>query len=216
MTASSATATSTGLADTAPGKTEQTREKLLEAGIYLFSQQGYDGTSTRQIEARAEVQRNLMTYHFGSKEEFWKACVAQLYGRMRSILGPAIVQSKDIEPGERVRFLIRRYVRASAEVPEIARIMFDEGRCNGWRLKWLVENYSGAFFETVSTLFADGRKRHVVPDIPLTHFYYLLVGSASMFSMTAECELLTGQNATDEAMVDAHAETMARLLTITD
>ncbi len=194
-------------------KTDQTREKLLEAGIYLFSQQGYDATSTRQIETRAQVQRNLMTYHFGSKEEFWKACVGRLFHQMEAQLGPVLSQSKDIEPGERIRFLIRRYVRAAAAVPEITRIMFDEGRCNGWRLEWLVNSYSRDFFHTVENLFDDGQKHHAIPDIPLTNFYYLLVGSTSLFSMTAECQLITGQNTLSDDMVDAHADIMAQLLT---
>ncbi len=197
-------------------KTEKTRDQLLEAGIALFSQQGYEGTSTRQIETQAGVQRNLMTYHFGSKEEFWKACTERVYERMRGFLGPAFTQSKDIEPGERVRFLIRRYVRASAAVPEFARIMFDEGRGNSWRLKWLVDQYTREFYETVADLFDDGRKRHMIPDIPLTNFYYLLVGSASIFSMATECDLLTGEDALSEAMIDAQADTIAKLLTIAD
>jgi AcrR family transcriptional regulator len=55
------------------GKAEKTREDLLIAGIQLFSEQGYEATSTRQVEALAGAQRNLMSYHFGSKERFWKA-----------------------------------------------------------------------------------------------------------------------------------------------
>ena len=197
----------------AASKTEQTREKLLEAGIDLFSQHGYDATSTRQIETRAGVQRNLMTYHFQNKEEFWKACIERLFARMQSELGPVLAQSKDIEPGERIRFLIRRFVRASATVPEIARIMFDEGRCNGWRLKWLVDTFSRNYFEIIAKLVDDAKKNHAIQNIPLTNFYYLLVGSTSLFSMTAECQLLTGENTLSDHMVDAHADIMAQLLT---
>jgi len=196
-------------------KTEQTREKLLAAGIHLFSQQGYEATSTRQIEAHAKVQRNLMSYHFGSKQAFWKACLERLSERLQERLAPALAQSKDIEPGERIRFLIRRFVRASAEVPEVNRIMFDEGKCQSWRLKWLVDHFSGAFFARVAELFDDGRKRNVIPDMPLIQFYYLLVSSGAVFSMAAECELLTGQNTLDDAVVDAQADTLARLLTVT-
>ncbi|MCG8440626.1 MAG: TetR/AcrR family transcriptional regulator [Caulobacterales bacterium] len=195
-------------------KTEKTRQALLEAGVGLFSEQGYEATSTRQVEARAGVQRNLMTYHFGSKEEFWKACMVRLNERMTAMIAPAVSQSTDIEPAERIRFLIRRFVRASAAAPEIGRIMFDEGRCNGWRLKWLVDEFNRDFFKTVGALYEDGRERGVIPDIPLVNFYYFLVGSSALFSMSAECELMTGQNTLEEAMVDAQADAVAKLLTI--
>ncbi len=201
-------------ANGARGRTEKTREMLLEAGVSLFSERGYEATSTRQIETRAGVQRNLMTYHFGSKEEFWKACMVRLNERMRKRLAPAIAQSKDIEPGERIRFLIRRYIRASAAVPEIARIMFDEGRSNGWRLEWLVDNYIREFYDTIGQLFEDGRSSKAIPDIPLINFYYLLAAGGAIFSMSAECKLLTGKDAFSEAMVDAQANAIAKLLTI--
>ncbi len=196
------------------GKSEKTRDLLLDAGIALFSEQGYAATSTRQVETHAGVRRNLMTYHFGNKEEFWKQAMLRLADRMRSTLAPAIAQSRDIEPDERIRFLIRRYVRASSTFPEMARIMFDEGRCNSWRLQWLVDNCSRGFFNAVRQLFQDGRDFKVIPDIPLTNFYYLLVGSATIFSMSNECELLTGENALDDSMIDIQADTIAKLLTV--
>ena len=92
------------------GKAEQTRQKLLSAGIDLFSLHGYGVTSTRQVETAAGVKRNLMTYHFGTKEEFWKACMVKLFDAFNQELTPAFTDSQDIEPVERLRFLIRRFV----------------------------------------------------------------------------------------------------------
>ncbi|MEM9841197.1 MAG: helix-turn-helix domain-containing protein, partial [Pseudomonadota bacterium] len=80
------------------GKAEKTREDLLRAGIKLFSEQGYEATSTRQIESSARVQRNLMSYHFGSKDRFWKACMSSLKDDVNRMLEPNVIQSKDVEP----------------------------------------------------------------------------------------------------------------------
>lgn len=195
------------------GKTEITRDELLKAGIRLFSQQGYEATSTRQIETEAGVQRNLMTYHFRSKEEFWKACMSKLNTRMSAILEPAVDQSRDIEPRERIRFLIRRYVRACAEVPEMSRIILDEGRSDTWRLRWFVDHYSRNFYSIVRRLFRNAKDEGMAPDIPFPNFYYILVAGGSIFSVSAECELLTGQNPLSEEMVDIHADVIANLLT---
>lgn len=195
------------------GKAEKTREDLLRAGIKLFSEQGYEATSTRQIESSARVQRNLMSYHFGSKDRFWKACMSSLKDDVNRMLEPNVIQSKDVEPRARIQFLIRHYIRASATRPELSRILFDEGRKQGWRLEWLVTEFSKEFFAAVQTLFEDGRKNAVIPDIAFPHFYYILVGGAALFSMAAECEQLTGKSAFHPSMIEAHADTLARLLT---
>ena len=193
-------------------KSELTRSKLVDAGIELFSRFGYEATSTRQVQEHAGVQRNLITYHFGSKELFWKACMEDLFGRLNEVITPAIEQSMDIEPEERIRFLIRRFVRVSAAHPESTRIMFDEGRSNDWRLEWLVEQFARPFFETLSQLYASsGLNRRSSPS--MIQFYYLLVSSASVYAMAPEYHKLSGEDPFDEERIDQHANMIADLLT---
>ncbi len=197
----------------ATGKSEVTRQKLLEAGIRLFAENGYDATSTRTVQTAAGVQRNLITYHFGSKEAFWKACMFELFGRLGEVMVPAITQSADIEPKERIRFLVRRYIRASAAHPETTRIMFDEGRCNDWRLAFLVDNFVRGFFETVAELHVTGSRTGAIPAISVMQFYYVLVGGACIFAMAPECRLLSGDDPFTEEAIDAQANAIATLLT---
>ena len=196
-----------------PGKSAQTRQKLIDAGIELFSEFGYDATSTRRIEARAQVQRNLISYHFGSKQEFWKACMTELFARVDDSARTAFSHSRDIEPKERMRFLIRRFVRWSAAHPEVARVMFDEGRHDDWRLEWLVDNYARQLYETVTGQFEEGRQQGVVPNLSAAQFYYVLVSSAGIFGMAPECRRLSGEDPCESAFVDRHADAVAQLLT---
>lgn len=44
-----------------------TRERILDAAERLFMEQGYDGTSMRQITSGAAVNLAAVNYHFGSK-----------------------------------------------------------------------------------------------------------------------------------------------------
>lgn len=46
-----------------------TKHKILETAERLIGEQGYSGTSLRQIIAEAEVNLAAIHYHFGSKEE---------------------------------------------------------------------------------------------------------------------------------------------------
>lgn len=193
-------------------KAELTQQKLLAAGIELFSTNGFEATSTRNVEAHAGVQRNLISYHFGNKEEFWKACVRDLFERAGRNLTPVLDQAKDIEPAERNRFLIRQFVRTSASHPEIMRIMFDEGRRDDWRLAWIVEHFTGSFHATVSRLFDELSEVGAIPALSATRFYYALVSSAAIFAMAPECRLLTGEDPYDEALINDHANAIAQLL----
>ena len=194
-------------------KALQTRTRLIAAGIALFSSGGYDATGTRQIETHAGVKRNLISYHFGSKETFWKACMTQLFQGFERQLQPAIEQSRDIAPVERIRFLIRRFVRVNAAHPEMNRIMFDVGRNDSWRLQWIVDHYGRSFYERVGEVFAEGVRHDIIAGLSPVQFYYLLVGSTAIFSMAPECRLLSGEDFHGDDMVDAHANAVAALLT---
>src|SRR4051794_4654288 len=46
-----------------------TKQKILDAAEQLIAEQGYTGTSLRQIIASAGVNLASIHYHFGSKEE---------------------------------------------------------------------------------------------------------------------------------------------------
>lgn len=47
---------------------EQTRQRLLRAGVHVFDRKGYDAASVREIVERAGVTKPALYYHFRSKE----------------------------------------------------------------------------------------------------------------------------------------------------
>ena len=69
-----------------------TREKILDVALDLFTDQGFDGTSMREIAERLHISKPAIYYHFASKEEilmalhmrlheFGKAALARLAGQ---------------------------------------------------------------------------------------------------------------------------------------
>ena len=58
-----------------------TRDQLLDAAIRTFASAGYDASTTRQIEAAAGVKRGVIAYHFGTKENLWKAAATWMSER---------------------------------------------------------------------------------------------------------------------------------------
>jgi AcrR family transcriptional regulator len=68
---------------------EHTRRRLLEAGIDLFAELGYEHASTRAIARRAGVSLPALQYYFGGKEGLHRACADYLTEDVRARLGPA-------------------------------------------------------------------------------------------------------------------------------
>jgi len=54
-----------------PAKLKDSRERIIDQAEALFAKQGYDGTSTRQIAARAGISIQTLHYHCGSKSELY-------------------------------------------------------------------------------------------------------------------------------------------------
>src|SRR5690348_4648509 len=52
---------------------EDRRQQIVEAATELFAQQGFNGTTTRQIAARAKVNEAIIFRHFESKEDLYWA-----------------------------------------------------------------------------------------------------------------------------------------------
>ncbi len=51
------------------GDAASTRERILDAALDLFLEQGYDGTSLREIAEQLGVTKAALYYHFESKED---------------------------------------------------------------------------------------------------------------------------------------------------
>jgi AcrR family transcriptional regulator len=58
---------------TASRATEVTRAALLKAAALVFSEQGYAGASVRQITQLAQANQAAINYHFGGKEQLYRA-----------------------------------------------------------------------------------------------------------------------------------------------
>jgi AcrR family transcriptional regulator len=52
---------------------EESRERLLQAGLRLFAQQGFSKTSTRELAEAANVNVAAISYYFGDKAGLYRA-----------------------------------------------------------------------------------------------------------------------------------------------
>lgn len=58
---------------------ESTRERILDVALELFTAQGFDGTSMREIAGRLQISKPAIYYHFASKEDILMALHIRLH-----------------------------------------------------------------------------------------------------------------------------------------
>jgi len=184
------------------------RERLLESALLRFAEHGFDGATTRDIAAHAGVNLGLVQYHFGGKEQLWRAAVDHEFAALWSALETAVPTD-----GDRPADMIRAAVRFAARHPALVRLMNDEGKRDGPRLRWLVERHGRRLYALAGTMLAQARPRGALAGVAPLHLYYTFVGAAGMiFSQAAECRRLTGTDpTTTPAIVEAHADVLVRL-----
>jgi len=190
-----------------------TRERIERAALEAFSQAGFDGASTREIAARADVTQQLITYHFGSKLALWKAVADRIFGDLEARFEARLRGLEGVDAATTDRLLVREFLSFGADHPELARFMMLEGARRGPRLRWLVERHTRPLFERMSERLAEGQARgRVVAGDPV-QLIYILIGATTLFAQAPEFQLLTGGDARAPERVEAHADLVLRLLT---
>ena len=57
---------------------KDTKSRLLEAALEMFSQNGYEGTNIRELSASLGLGKSSLYRHFESKEEIWNAMIDEM------------------------------------------------------------------------------------------------------------------------------------------
>lgn len=106
------------------GPGEATRARLLAAAEELFATKGYDGTSVRELAARAGCNLSLISYHFGSKEGLLTELVKQKAGQVGDLLAHVSAEAPDAESA--VAAFVAFMIDFATENQAFVRMMFRE------------------------------------------------------------------------------------------
>lgn len=189
-----------------------TRERIEAAALEAFSDVGFDAASTRLIARQAGVNAQLVTHHFGTKLGLWKAVADRTFQQLVVRLGERMRGLDGVADDERMRLMLREYIRYAAEHPEIARFMAHEGARQGERLDWLIERHVRPIFESLQAEIRAAQARGSAPTGEPILLAYLFIGATTMFSQAAEFQLLTGRDPCAPEIVNAHADLILSLL----
>jgi AcrR family transcriptional regulator len=184
----------TSVSASEPAKGERTRLRIVESACGLFLDQGYHGTSMRQIAQAADLALGSIYNHFATKDEIFGA-VLDAYHPWREI--PAAVEAAEGATAEDlVRDAARRILATWGEHSDLVRLhSIEQVEFQGQHLPQLFES-------TVAQITQVAQKSSATRDIPIdllvrAFFGLFFAYLASEQFTRAALPIDLGQNAVD-------------------
>jgi AcrR family transcriptional regulator len=160
------------------------REQLIKAAMRLFSEQGFHGTTTREIAEAAGVNEAIIFRHFASKEElYWAVVSEQIHssGRRQKIAEYLASGQSD---GEVLARIAETLLMRTQEDAALTRLLLFSSLRSAELSDQLFRTYISEGYELLSNYIKagieQGRFRHVDPLLAARGFlgmvmYHILV-----------------------------------------
>ncbi len=103
-----------------------TREDILDAAAQVFRQKGFHGASMADIADSVKLQKASLYHHVSSKQEI----LLELLERALATLEEEIsaVSTQPLPADQKLRQMIRAYLQALAEYPDLSAVLLFEHR----------------------------------------------------------------------------------------
>ncbi|MCW5770356.1 MAG: TetR family transcriptional regulator [Rhodospirillaceae bacterium] len=164
-------------------RTELTRSTVLGAALHEFAQHGLHGTRVDRIAARAGVNKQALYYHYGSKEELFRATLASVYGNSAPIHSHWSVP--DLPPELAMRWLITTLFEHFRRLEDGTSVITHENRYHGKHLTPKIRQQIRAAVSPIIKAIADvlgrGQREGVFSKNVKANDLYLTLIAESMF-----------------------------------
>ena len=185
----------------------KTQQKLLDAAIEAFSENGFKGTSTRDIAVRAGVHHPLITYHFKNKEELWRAAADRIFSEFDASMSRALQESTDECPRTRMASLIRTYVHYAASQPAMHKVMVQEASHPSSRLEWLIKKHLHPLFEVCVKNLKELQEQGIAPQGDVAILFNLIrVAAGGLVALGHELKGTSGIDLNAPGKIDELAD----------
>ena len=82
---------------------DNTRALIIDAAGELFGEHGYDGTTSKAICERAQVNLAAINYHFGGRDGLYRAVLHEVHQRLMSVQTLEALIHHPLPPAEKLR-----------------------------------------------------------------------------------------------------------------
>lgn len=137
----------------------ETKLKIAEAAIALFTSQGFKGTTVRQIAKKAGVNLALISYHFGGKKGLLEELITSFFeGYIRRIEIIYHTSSSPTVKGSFIEVVEALLIYQQRNLP-LARFVYREMTLDSTLVRELMSTYLVKEKYFLQTLFEKGMKK---------------------------------------------------------
>jgi AcrR family transcriptional regulator len=140
-------------------RAEDRRAQLIQVAMRLFSLQGFDGTTTREIAQAARVNEAIIFRHFPTKEDLYWAVVSSQIStagrkeKLRSLL------ASDLPPREILAAIAESLLDRTSDDAALTRLLFFSALRNSELTDSFFRTYMSDTYDLLAEYFRRGIKR---------------------------------------------------------
>src|SRR5581483_1719325 len=137
------------------------RAHILAVAEQLFAENGFDGTSVRDIAQLANVNLAMISYYFGSKEKLLEALIEDRAGYTLGIL-EELSKNQTLTPWDKIDRMVEFYVEKILNNFRFHCIMSQQyNSTRSPEIKELLVNIKLRNLEQIKQVIGDGQKKKV-------------------------------------------------------
>jgi TetR/AcrR family transcriptional regulator len=196
--------------------TDSPKQRIVKAAAEIFAAHGYAGARVDEIADRAAVNKAMVYYHVGDKDELYATVISEIADRALADMRASISAAGSAE--DKLRAVVGVMARTATDNPHMPSIILREVAGGGATIPEFALRKIAEVFGTVGQVLqegaAAGRFREVDPVI--THMMiggsvFLLVAGAPLrqrIRALKGAKLKGGRESTPEALADQLFEMM--------
>jgi AcrR family transcriptional regulator len=187
-------------------KDTSTEEKILEAAAELFTHKGFDGTRTRDIAEKANINLALLNYYFRSKEKLFqqvmKLKVVLLFGKIIPI-----ISNEKTSLDEKINLLSEKYFEILIKNPNLPLFVISEIQKQNSEIKTIIPAE-----KVIKNMVIMKQIKEKKPELNPFHFLLSFLGM-TVFPFVAK-PLINNFKIMDDAAFHAFVEERKKLVPI--
>ncbi|MBO8126601.1 MAG: TetR/AcrR family transcriptional regulator [Firmicutes bacterium] len=139
----------------AVGESEETKDRILEAAVKVFSESGYHNATMTRIAERAGVAKGTVYWYFASKEELFIGIIetglSRVYARLKLVLSDG-----ELKPDAKLRRVIEEYLLFFKEQHYLSKVVSTgiQGLSQGFHARFM--EWRKRFIKINAELIAEG------------------------------------------------------------
>ncbi len=185
---------------------DETRREILAAAGRTFAAEGFGAASLRDIADSAGTTHGMIRHHFGTKDEVWKAVVDSFIAQVAARQLPLFDQVDDDDPVDLLKAFTTQFMRQTAEMPEVAKLMLKDGSEPGPHLDYLVARILPVH-ELITPVFERVQKAgHLKQHDPESFFIFLVMLGSVPFALAPFTNAFYADDIASDAGIDAHID----------